>query len=182
VHGAPVEKESKQQQGQQKQDQELKVEPKPAEKNGDTKKADEDAPLTPAELKKWQDYVDALEGAAKKGVEERWKKAKTNKEKRDLIKKIPKPDDEISAPATLVVNLPADAALTIQGRASVTRTAKRLFVSPPLQVGRNYQYDVEARVVRDGRVIVLKRTVRVQAGRTTEVSLTEPAASVARGN
>jgi hypothetical protein len=52
------------------------------------KKAD-DKPLSKAELKRWADYLKALDGEDRKTAEALWKEAKTNRAKRALLREIP---------------------------------------------------------------------------------------------
>jgi len=73
--------------------------------------------------------------------------------------------------ATIVVNLPADATLTIDGERTQSTSGTRVFVSPPLQQGKTYQYTLRAEVNRDGRRETTSRTVDVQAGRTANVNI-----------
>jgi uncharacterized protein (TIGR03000 family) len=76
-------------------------------------------------------------------------------------------------PATILVTLPADAKLTIDGAPTQSTTAKRWFVTPPLGEG-NYVYVLKASFVRDGKSINVERKVNVQAGKETVVSLDLP--------
>jgi uncharacterized protein (TIGR03000 family) len=76
----------------------------------------------------------------------------------------------IDAPATLVVRLPADAKLTVDGSATGSTDSLRTFVSPPLQVGKDYQYTLRAEMMRDGKKVERTRDVNVRAGRTSEVN------------
>jgi uncharacterized protein (TIGR03000 family) len=73
--------------------------------------------------------------------------------------------------ATIIANLPADATLTIDGERTQSTGGTRMFVSPPLQPGKTYQYTLRAEVNRDGRRETTSRTVDVQAGRTTNVNI-----------
>jgi uncharacterized protein (TIGR03000 family) len=84
-------------------------------------------------------------------------------------KKVESSDNETSA--NLIVTLPADAKLTIDGRATKASSDVRSFVTPPLEPGWNYQYQLRAEIVRDGQTRVLAQTVRVRAGEQTRVSL-----------
>jgi uncharacterized protein (TIGR03000 family) len=79
------------------------------------------------------------------------------------------------APAMLHVLLPADAALTVDGRPTRSATAERWFVSPPLQEGRDFHYDLRARFLRGGEVVTVERAVTVRAGEETTVRLGLPA-------
>jgi uncharacterized protein (TIGR03000 family) len=83
------------------------------------------------------------------------------------------------APARLLVRLPADARLTIDGEPTRSPGDTRRFVSPPLQPGRRYVYVLRAELVRDGRTVAETREVPVQAGEESEVTLTLPEARVA---
>jgi uncharacterized protein (TIGR03000 family) len=81
--------------------------------------------------------------------------------------------------ATLVVELPADATLTVDGTATTSTSASRTFVTPALEAGRTYHYTLTAQVMRDGAVQTVTRQVAVQAGEETRVSLDIPAGQVA---
>jgi uncharacterized protein (TIGR03000 family) len=76
----------------------------------------------------------------------------------------------IDAPATIVVRLPADATLTVDGSATRSTDSLRTFISPPLQTGKEYQYTLRAEVMRDGKKVERTKEVNVRAGRTSEVN------------
>jgi len=97
---------------------------------------------------------------------------KDNKEDKDGKGK--KSDEEqISSdgPARIVVKLPADARLTIDGAATRSTSAVRTFESPTLKAGRTYSYVLEARFTKDGEEVVVSKKVEVTPGKTTEVEL-----------
>jgi uncharacterized protein (TIGR03000 family) len=73
--------------------------------------------------------------------------------------------------ATIIVHLPADATLTVDGEATQSRSNTRIFHSPPLEPGKTYTYELCAEINRDGRALKTKKTVDVQAGRSTEVTM-----------
>jgi uncharacterized protein (TIGR03000 family) len=79
------------------------------------------------------------------------------------------------AQASLVVNLPADATLTIDDEATTSTSGNRVFVTPPLESGKEFHYTLKARVVRDGKVQTTTRQVAVRAGEVSSVELTVPA-------
>jgi uncharacterized protein (TIGR03000 family) len=81
------------------------------------------------------------------------------------------------APATLVVRLPADAKLTIEGAPTTSTNDVRWFISPPLQAGKDYQYTLKAEVTRDGKKVERTREVTVRAGQQNEVTIDLPAGS-----
>jgi uncharacterized protein (TIGR03000 family) len=78
------------------------------------------------------------------------------------------------APATIVVRLPADAKLTIDGSRTRSTEGVRTFTSPPLQPGKEYQYSLTAEVMRDGKKVERTRDVTVRAGQQSEVTFDLP--------
>jgi uncharacterized protein (TIGR03000 family) len=83
-------------------------------------------------------------------------------------------------PATLVVQLPAEATLTIEGHATKSTEAERTFVSPPLEPGKTYSYALKATIVRDEKPVQVDRTVFIRAGETTRVQLEFSSLAVAQ--
>jgi uncharacterized protein (TIGR03000 family) len=84
-----------------------------------------------------------------------------------------------SMEATLIVTLPADATLTIGGEETTSTSANRVFVSPSLTEGKEYEYTLKAKVVREGKTEVITAKVTVRPGEVTPVELKVPAAGVA---
>jgi uncharacterized protein (TIGR03000 family) len=83
------------------------------------------------------------------------------------------------APASLVVRLPADARLTIDGEATRSASGTRWFVSPPLEPGKTYHYDLQAEVMRGGKRLTETRRVAVRAGQVSAVTIAFPGQVVA---
>jgi uncharacterized protein (TIGR03000 family) len=81
------------------------------------------------------------------------------------------------APAVIVVSLPAEAKLTIDGAATKATETTRTFVTPALETGATYYYELTAEVVRDGKPVVATEKVAVKAGETTTVALQIPTAT-----
>jgi uncharacterized protein (TIGR03000 family) len=81
--------------------------------------------------------------------------------------------------ATIVVDLPEDAVLTIDGESTESTSARRVFTTPELAEGKEYSYTLKAEVVRDGRVHVITKEVVFRAGEETEVNLELPTSTVA---
>lgn len=81
--------------------------------------------------------------------------------------------------ATLVVSLPEDAKLTIDGESTSSTSAQRVFVSPALELGKEYEYTLKAEVLRDGKTQIATAKVTVRPGETSQVELKVPAAGVA---
>ena len=80
-----------------------------------------------------------------------------------------------SAPATLVVRLPADAELFIDGQPTRSTSAERHFITPPLRPGAAYQYTLQVRFVRGEHTYVIRQVARVRASRETVVTFINPA-------
>jgi uncharacterized protein (TIGR03000 family) len=80
--------------------------------------------------------------------------------------------------ALIVVDLPPDATLKVDDTLTKSTTSNRVFMTPPLESGRIYQYTLTAEVMRDGVQQTVTRQVTVRAGEETRVSL-EPVAALA---
>ena len=85
----------------------------------------------------------------------------------------------IGTEGTLIVSLPADASLTIDGEATSSTSAQRVFVTPALEPGKEYEYTLKAEVVRDGKPQVATAKVTIRPGETSQVELKVSAAGVA---
>jgi uncharacterized protein (TIGR03000 family) len=77
-------------------------------------------------------------------------------------------------PATFVVNLPADAKLSVDGAPTSSTSARRVFASPPLEPGGTYTYRLKATIVRDGQTLYASQNVTLRAGQQSEVTLDIP--------
>ncbi len=80
---------------------------------------------------------------------------------------------ETSQRATLVVELPADARLFVDDVAMKTTSARRVFVTPPLQQGQVYYYELKAEMQRDGQPVTVSGRVVIRPGQEVRASLTE---------
>jgi uncharacterized protein (TIGR03000 family) len=79
-------------------------------------------------------------------------------------------EEEPITSGTIVVNLPADARLTVDGAATTSTTASRTLITPALQPGYEYYYTLRAEVVRDGQTAVQTQRVAVRSGEATQIS------------
>jgi len=79
-----------------------------------------------------------------------------------------------SAPATIVINLPADARLLVDGNTTTSTTDRRTLVTPELLFGSDYVYNMTAEVVREGRTMTESQTVTVRGGETSTIAFTFP--------
>ena len=106
------------------------------------------------------------------GATQQGEKAPKPKEKRE--------ESRVPAPVTIVVDLPADAKLLIENEATTSTGESRVFQSPTLNPGKEYQYTLTAEVVRDGKPIKAEQVVTVKAGQVIPVTLTLPTPGVAQ--
>ncbi|HXG08360.1 MAG TPA: TIGR03000 domain-containing protein [Gemmataceae bacterium] len=98
-------------------------------------------------------------------------------------KPMPKKDKEekpTAAPATIIVNLPADAKLMVDDTPTTSTSSTRVLVSPVLEPGRDFHYTLKGEIIRDGRPVVATQRITVRAGEETRVTLEFPEASVAQ--
>lgn len=84
--------------------------------------------------------------------------------------------------ATVVVSLPADARLFVEGQewTADAGLATRTFRTPPIDPGRLYYYAFRMEVQRGGRAVQATEEVRLQAGKTARVTFAEPATGTSR--
>ena len=73
----------------------------------------------------------------------------------------------------LRVHLPADAKLYFgKAEANAQNGSMRLFRSPSLEPGREYQYDLRAQWSENGRTVERTRTVPIRANEAVNVDFT----------
>jgi len=84
------------------------------------------------------------------------------------------------ARAKVIVELPKDATLSVDGRAVRNSTdATRTFSTPELTPGQDYFYELAAEVVRDGQKVTDTKRVIVRAGAEVRASLLNGSAPAA---
>jgi len=76
--------------------------------------------------------------------------------------------------ARILVHLPAEAKLTIDGDPTSSTSDTRMFVSPPLPNDRKMHYTFQAQLMRDGKPIKVEKDVPVQAGYQSELTIDFP--------
>jgi len=82
---------------------------------------------------------------------------------------------QFNAPGRILVRLPADARLTVDGNATKSTSSTRVFQTPALPSSGLHFYELQATVERHGMQIQVNRLVRIQPGQTTEVNIEIPA-------
>lgn len=99
----------------------------------------------------------------------------------ERLKSPPKPSTEEAygtSRTTIFVSLPANAKLLIDGHATVSTSANRVFASPALEMGKDYYYTLEGELVRDGQIITASKTITFRAGQEVQVELEFPTTTV----
>lgn len=81
--------------------------------------------------------------------------------------------------ASLKFNLPAGAALFVDGARTSGDGEERSFFTPPLATGQKYFYDVRAEIAIDGKMVVEEKRVIVEAGADIRESFPKMIAAVA---
>lgn len=72
---------------------------------------------------------------------------------------------------TFDVVVPHDARVFINGRQTSSGGVQRRYYSRGLRPGMEYEYELQAEVIRDGRAVRLSKTVTVRAGQATQLAL-----------
>jgi uncharacterized protein (TIGR03000 family) len=76
--------------------------------------------------------------------------------------------------ARIVVDLPADARLFVDGQPTKSTASRRVLQSPGLEPGSRYSYLLRAELQRDGKKYQQTKKVAVRAGQETTASFSEP--------
>jgi uncharacterized protein (TIGR03000 family) len=95
----------------------------------------------------------------------------------------PNPEDKRALPfnrALVIVNLPADARLFLDGLESTGGANVRTFISPELELGKSYFYTLRVELERNGKIYTETQKIYFQPGREARVSFNhlEPSAPV----
>jgi uncharacterized protein (TIGR03000 family) len=83
-------------------------------------------------------------------------------------------------PASVVVRLPASAELYVEKVKTKQTGPVREFETPPLKPGKTFSYHLKATWTDMGKEVVREAVLRVRAGETAEVDLTQPPAEVVK--
>ncbi len=88
---------------------------------------------------------------------------------------VPAPKAQVETPAQILVSVPAEARLTIDGVLTTSTSDRRLFVTPALETGADYVYTISVTFGSE----VQTREVTVRGGQTTNVPFNFAPVSVA---
>ena len=72
--------------------------------------------------------------------------------------------------ATVAVEIPAGATFTVNSQDIYVPPMDPVFVTPPLEPGRDYFYDCKVTVTRDGKNVTKTKRVRVHAGELVRIN------------
>jgi len=86
---------------------------------------------------------------------------------------------QVEAPATIIVELPADASLRVDDEPTASDSSIRTLVTPALDQGE-YYYTLTAEVVRDGQQLTTSKRVAARGGEETRVQIDFATSSVAQ--
>lgn len=81
--------------------------------------------------------------------------------------------------ARIVVTVPENAVVKIDGQATSSTTTVRHFESPALTAGKVYSYTFDAEYTQDGKAMKVSKVVSFEAGKTVNLDLTQGAVAVA---
>ena len=73
----------------------------------------------------------------------------------------------------MIVRVPADASLSVDGSPTYTTASVRTFETPELAPGKDYAYTFKAEYNKDGKTVSVTKRVSVSPGKTTDVDLTQ---------
>ncbi len=99
--------------------------------------------------------------------------------KSEKIPTPPKTKTKTTAAATIVVTLPSEARLTVDGIATRSTSERRTFFTPAIETDADYVYTLRAELNRDGNAVAQSRDVTVRGGQTTNVPFTFSAQAIA---
>jgi uncharacterized protein (TIGR03000 family) len=72
--------------------------------------------------------------------------------------------------ATVAVEIPSGATFTINSHEINVPPADSVFVTPPLEPGKDYFYDCKVTVSRDGKNVTKTKRFRVHAGEVVRIN------------
>lgn len=99
------------------------------------------------------------------------KEPKTEETPMPKEKKLPKDEEvRLDRRARVIVELPEDAKLYIDGNLMTTTSAKRTFQTPDLIAGQTYFYELKAEVIREGRTVAETQRVLLRPGQVVNAS------------
>lgn len=78
-----------------------------------------------------------------------------------------------TSPTNLTVYVPVGATLTFNGARTEQMTAVRTFVTPAVEMGKDYYYTVEATYTSNGEPVLRRHQLKFTAGQTLVINMLE---------
>ncbi len=76
-------------------------------------------------------------------------------------------------PVVVKITVPADAVLEIDGEKKTQTGTDRSFITPDLEKGKKYNYQLKATFKKEGKPVTVEKTISVEPGKDTEIDLTK---------
>jgi uncharacterized protein (TIGR03000 family) len=89
------------------------------------------------------------------------------------LPKPPIPKSGEQARVKVIIDLPADAKLFVDGQRMNGTSSRRMFQTPELIPGQTYYYELRAEIERDGQTITANQRIILQPGRDVAASFAE---------
>jgi uncharacterized protein (TIGR03000 family) len=99
------------------------------------------------------------------------------------MEKLPEPSkDKPANAATVTVKAPLDVRVKFNGQLTNRTMEEQSFVTPSLEAGQNYSYQVTAEAERDGKTVTKSQKVTVKVGQQARVDFSELAVTRSPSN
>jgi len=89
------------------------------------------------------------------------------------LPKPPIPKSGEQARVKVIIDLPADARLFVDGQPMKGTSSRRMFQTPELIPGQTYYYELRAEIERDGQIITANQRIILQPGRDVAASFAD---------
>lgn len=96
-----------------------------------------------------------------------------------VVPSTPTQKSSVGGPATVVVSVPSDATLLVDGQETKVSGPSHTFSTPALQSGQSYYYNMTVKAQRQGQTYTETQRVVVRAGETSKVEFTSLVAETA---
>lgn len=91
----------------------------------------------------------------------------------EIPKEEPKKPISSNSTARVIVDLPAEAKLFVDGQPTRTTAGHRVFRTPELEPGQTYFYELRAEVEQNGQIVTQTRRLVVRGGETAQASFAD---------
>ena len=88
-------------------------------------------------------------------------------------RKTPMQTESDASRGTVLVKMPIDAKLFVEGKSMAVKDGERTFVTPPLPTDREAMYSFKIEFTRDGETLTIAKKVNIRAGKATTVDFND---------